>query len=546
MPVATAILWAQWRTLRNRRGRGGSIWATISNIIWYGAWTLAAILLGKIVSERSGIQVIHSVLPATLLMITLYWQVIPLLMATTGASLEMRKLRAYPIPDGQLFWIEAMLRATAGIEMILILTGIGIGALLNPAYPKWAPVAILAYMVFNLLLAIGMRDLVARLIANRRVREAGFFFFAMCVALPQLLLTRRIPGGMRMLGAMGGESWRGWPWASAAHLLEGEHSLLTLAVMGFWLVWAGLFGRWQFARALKFDAGDASSSSPPTVARRGLMERFYRLPAALLPDPLGALVEKEFRTLTRSSRFRVVFLMGFTFGLMIWLPMALGYGGGYGGHRPGLADSSQGLPFIARNYLTVVSVYSLLLLSESCFWNAFGFDRSAAQFYFLAPVPFKTVLIAKNIASLFFIAAEISAIAIVCVALGLPMGSQKLLEAVAVAAIMSLFLLSAGNIHSVRQARGVNPANSFRTASAGRIQATLLLLYPLIFSPIALAFYARFSYDSEFAFFAVLAVDACIGAITYFISLRSAVETAEGTKESMIAALSTADGPIAA
>ena len=41
------------------------------------------------------------------------------------------------------------------------------------------------------------------------------------------------------------------------------------------------------------------------------------------------------------------------------------------------------------NYLTVVSVYSLLLLSEVCFWNSFGFDRSAAQIYFLAPVPFR-------------------------------------------------------------------------------------------------------------------------------------------------------------
>jgi ABC-2 type transport system permease protein len=541
MPVAAAILWAQWRTLRNRRGLGGSLWSTLSGSIWYGAWALAAMLLGKIVSEESNTQVIHSILPATLLMITLYWQVIPLLMATTGASLEMRKLRPYPIPDGQLFWIEAMLRATAGIEMILLLFGIAVGAPVNPAYPKWAPAGLLAFIVFNLFLAIGMRDLVARLVANRRVREAGFVFLAMGVALPQLILTRRVPGTMRMLGALGGESWRGWPWTAAARLLEGDHSPIILAVMAFWILWAGLFGRWQFSRSLKFDA-DTAASSAPSVARSGLMERFYRLPSTLLPDPLGVLVEKEFRTLTRSSRFRVVFLMGFTFGLMIWLPMALGYGG----HRHGLAQGTGSLPFMARNYLTVVSVYSLLLLSESCFWNSFGFDRSAAQFYFLAPVPFRTVLLAKNIASLFFIAAEISAVAFVCVALGLPVGSQKLIEAIVVAAVMSLFLLSAGNIHSIRNARGVNPANSFRTVAAGRIQATLFLLYPLIFSPIALAFYARYAFDSEFAFFAVLAVDAAMGAVTYLISMRSAVESAEGTKESMIAALSTADGPIAA
>ena len=254
------------------------------------------------------------------------------------------------------------------------------------------------------------------------------------------------------------------------------------------------------------------------------------------------LIEKEFRFLMRSSRFRLVFLMGFTFGLLIWLPMALGYGGHRFGARPGMG----GLPFIARNYLTVVSVYSLLLLSETCFWNIFGFDRSAAQFYFLAPVSFTKVLIAKNLTSLFFVAAEISAVTLVCVTFGLPMDIQKLAEAVAVAGVMSIFLLSAGNLQSIREARGVNPANSFRSGAAGRVQAMLFLVYPVIFSPIALAYIARYAFDSEAAFFVILAVDAIIGAVVYSIALQSAVASAESTKEYMVAALSMADGPIAA
>ncbi len=67
--------------------------------------------------------------------------------------------------------------------------------------------------------------------------------------------------------------------------------------------------------------------TPPTPAipkpsrRSWWIEWFYRLPSALLKDPLGALIEKEFRFLVRSPRFRLVFLMGFTFGLVIWLPM---------------------------------------------------------------------------------------------------------------------------------------------------------------------------------------------------------------------------------
>src|SRR5580692_6190574 len=125
MPVATAILWAQLRTLRNHRGRRGSgVWSSIVSVIWYGMWVLFAAALGRVISESGNAVLIHNVLPAGLMMAMLYWQVIPLLLATTGASLELRKLRVYPIPESQLFWIEAMLRVTAGIEMILLLAGI--------------------------------------------------------------------------------------------------------------------------------------------------------------------------------------------------------------------------------------------------------------------------------------------------------------------------------------------------------------------------------------------------------------------------------------
>ncbi len=104
--------------------------------------------------------------------------------------------------------------------------------------------------------------------------------------------------------------------------------------------------------------------------------------------------------------------MGFTFGLVIWLPIAFG--------RSGASRS-----FLGGNYLTVVSVYSLLLLSEVCFWNSFGFDRSAAQIYFLAPVPFSRVLIGKNLSALLFIVLEILAVTAVCAVLGMPLESGE-------------------------------------------------------------------------------------------------------------------------
>src|ERR1017187_3645494 len=103
-------------------------------------------------------------------------------------------------------------------------------------------------------------------------------------------------------------------------------------------------------------------------AGRHLAEAFYRFPARWLRDPLAAIVEKELRSLARTPRYRMVFLMGFSFGLMIWLPMILG-------------NRANRNPTLSHHFLTVVCVYSLTLLGQVSFWNCFGFDRSAAAIY---------------------------------------------------------------------------------------------------------------------------------------------------------------------
>jgi ABC-2 type transport system permease protein len=191
-------------------------------------------------------------------------------------------------------------------------------------------------------------------------------------------------------------------------------------------------------------------------------------------------------------------------------------------------------------------VYSLLLLSEACFWNFFGFDRSAAQFYFLAPVSFTRVMIGKNLSALFFIMLEIGMIALVCGLLGMPLKPINLAESFGVAGVITIFLLAAGNQLSIRQPRAMNPAASFRSGTAGRVQAVLFLIYPIAFLPVGLAYLARYAFASEGAFFAVLAADAALAAVVYKLSLDSAVLAAERLKEPMVTALSRGDGPITA
>jgi ABC-2 type transport system permease protein len=531
MTQAGAILWAQWRTLYNFYPRRGVAWTAVVGVIWYGLWTVAAIAFLRVFSNPDELPVIRIALPGGLLLLFLYWQVVPLLLATTGSSLDLRKLRSYPIPENQLFSIEVLLRITAGIEVVLLLAGCTIGALLNPALPKWSLLAAVLYITFNLVIAVGLRDLLSRLLARKRIRELVFFLVILSAALPQLILARRgmVSPQLRLLIAR--DSWAGWPWTASAHLLLGTQVALSIAVLLAWTLAALAFSRWQFSRTLSFDA-EAANAQASRGAKRGFMEGFYRLPSAVLRDPLGALVEKEFRFLVRAPRFRLVFLMGFTFGLVIWLPMVFVPRGPLGG-------------FFYQNYLTVVSVYSLMLMSEVCFWNSFGFDRSAAQFYFLAPVSFARVLVGKNLTAAFFMLLEISMVTLVCVLLRMPLDARRLAEAYGVAGVAMILLFSAGNLLSVHQARGVNPGNSFRTGAAGRLQAMLFAVYPVTFAPIALAYLARYAFNSQIALYVVLATDAAAGLIFYRVTLESAVQAADRVKEKMVAALSAGDGPIA-
>jgi ABC-2 type transport system permease protein len=533
MNQARAILWAQWRTVRNFYPRAGVAWTAIIGFLWYGFWVIAAVAAGRVIANPASLGFIHTALPGALLIVLLYWQVVPLLMAATGASLDLRKLQAYPIPVSQMFSIEVMLRVTSGIEMVLVLAGIAVGLLLNPELPKFCALAVVPYVLFNLFLAVGVRDLLMRALARKRLRELLVFLFVMLMTLPQLLLTRgSISGPTRLL--LAGDSWSGWPWSAAANLAQGIDAWNALAVLLMWTITAGLFGRWQFTRTLAFDADAASSRDTRPNPRQGMLESFFRLPSTILPDPVGALVEKEIRVLARSPRFRLVFLMGFTFGLVMLLPMSMSRGG-------------MSASFLGGNYLTAVSVYSLLLLSEACFWNSFGFDRSAAQIYFLAPVPFSRVLIGKNLSAIFFIAIEILAVTLMCGLMRTAITPLKIAEAYSVAAVVTIFLLAAGNVLSIRQARGANPATQFRSKAAGRVQAMLVIIYPIAFIPVALAYLARWAIDGypQTAFFGVLLFDAIAGLIIYRVALDSAVETAERIKEQMIAALSSAEGPIA-
>jgi ABC-2 type transport system permease protein len=526
-----AIVWVQWRALVNQylhSSRGAWIWITLLLLLaWYGLWVFGALAVYALASDPEKLPMLERALPGGLFLMFGYWQIVPVMLVSSGLSLDLNRLLIYPMPTGRLFGIEVLLRLTTAPEMVIITSGLAVGLAQNPALPWRAPLPLLLFTAFNLLLSAGLRDLLTRLMARRYLREAVVIVLVLLAAAPQLLLRSGVGEGPREL-AGSGFGWF-WPWTLTASPSVGHATFGAAGLLLAWTAAAWLFGRWQFERTLRFDSVSAHSRTGKTGARSALLERLIRLPSVLFKDPLAVLIEKELRILTRAPRFRLLFIMGFSFGLMIWLPMAMGQD----------PDSP-----VRGNYLTLVSAYALLLLGEVCFWNTFGMDRTAVANYFVAPVPLATVILARNLASAVFVALEVALVCFVCFLLRLPVSPAAIFETCAVIAVLSVFLFAMGNIISTRHPRPVNPAQSWRNSSGGRIQILLLLAYPLIGSPILLAYGARYAFEEELAFYGVLLIDLIAGLVTYVVSLESAASYAQLHSEEITHALSQSQGPV--
>jgi len=533
--MIAAILRAQLLSMRVG-GRRNAIFSLITGLVWYGFWCGVAAGV-YFAARRAGAALLEQALPIGLLLMLLFWQVIPVLSASFGSALDMRKLLVYPAPHDKLFLVEVLLRLTTGFEMVLVSAGAVAGLLRNGAAGGWAAaprilLPLLTFLVFNLLLASGLRSLLERLLSRRRVREVVVILMLLAFTLPRIALVMgarpKSLGGFGVLAHV-----PGLPWVAVSNAMLGQSELWSLTILAAWTLAAAGFGRTQFERNLRYDAVaaqatplDAAPSSKPSWS-----DRFYRLPALLFGDPLAALIEKELRSLARTPRFRMVFVMGFSFGLMVWLPLVLG-------------RQSERVGFLEENFLVAVSVYALTLLGQVTYWNCFGFDRSAVQIYFAAPQPIAVTLRAKNIASLIVVYLEVLVLTGLTWVLHVGVSLGKIAETLLVVGVCAFYMLAFGNISSVHYPRALTPDRVSQGGASSRFQAFVFILYPLALLPVFLAYLARYAFDSQTAFAAVLALAAALGGGLYGLAMESAVKTATTNRERILVDLSRGEGPV--
>ena len=333
-----ALVLVQYRSLWNTlRGEGGRLRLTGSilfGVFWYGVWTLAAFGAAAI-PNLIGREDVEGALAGILLFALAYWQLAPLMTLSLGVSLEMSKVSIYPVSPLTLFAAECLLRLGTGAEIVLLLGGLFVG-LVTAGSPHAIALgaAFLLFGAFNVFLSAGIRNLIERLFQRRRVREIALIALIGCAILPQVLIwSKAARGSMRSFFL----STRGIPYwvlpSGVAGKAGGDAGEWTdWILLSAMVVAAAFFGYRQFLVGYRrLQVGGAEGESMGGRGKVKLTERLLRRLTAPFGDPVGALLEKELKYLWRSPRFRLPFFMGFTFGVIAWVPIMRKWHDSFGG-----------------------------------------------------------------------------------------------------------------------------------------------------------------------------------------------------------------------
>lgn len=529
-----AITWAQFRITRNHlpRTNVGAVLLGIVGLIWYGGFVALAVMFSMLLAT-SPIQGLQKWLSTGLLCVFAFWQLVPLFTLAGGWSLQLNRLLPYPIRHRTLFTIEVLLRITTAPEMVIILIGSVVGLLRNPAVGLTA-FALLLFIPLNLFLSLAVREWVLQAFARNKFREIFTILIVSIGIIPQILT--RTPLGHRVLPYfLRAANSVGTPWREVAVLSLGTRSwYIDFVFIAAWSYVCYLLARRNFEKGLlreeAFRAGaTATELAPGRVRKPSAFAGLADLPNRLFKDPLAALLQKEYRSLLRMPRFRVMFGMACVFSVFVFVPLTLN----------GARHRSS---FMSNNFLVVTTLYGLLILSDSLLLNVFGFDRLATQIYFVSPIPFRTVLIAKNLTAITFVVIQSVSVVIVAAVVRIVLTPINVLNAVAAAAVVGIFFISVGNMTSISMARPLNPAETFRKSAGGKMQLWLLVCAAGMCVLVGFGLLARYALDSDWAMFGVLAVELIIGYIVYRIATESAIEKSESEREQLIDALSKGAG----
>jgi ABC-2 type transport system permease protein len=428
--------------------------------------------------------------------VLLYWQLFPVMATAFTENFDSSNFLRFPIRYRAYFFIRMVYGALDPTTLIgsLWLVGIAVGVgIADPALFPWAALLLATFGALNILLARMIFAWIERWLARRKTREILGIVFLLFIISVQF-----IGPVMNRYGNRHGQHSRVVIPGVAVNLLPAEKftppGLIGAALgaasegnpaiaLGSWALecgYAAIF-LWLLDLRLRaqFRGENLSESAAPRSAaakEKATVREGLALPG--FSPPVAAVFEKELRYLSRSGPM----LFNLAMPLVILAIFLLGPANSarYPGtirHRPDFAAFAFPLGL----------AYAVLILSN-LMYNCFGTEGAGVQFYFVAPVRFRQILLAKNLIHGSLIAFE-ACLLWVAVSLVLHRPTVGMtLATLAAALFAALVNFSVGDLFSLYSAKKFDYAVFGRQRASGTTALAVFGVQIVVFGICALTF----------------------------------------------------------
>jgi ABC-2 type transport system permease protein len=399
----------RWRILRNSMKTKGPRWDLIGLVVSsiFGIVFVIGLSFAFYAGTAAFLQSGREKWMALLYWaIFLWWQVMPIFVAGVSPTFSFRSLLRFPLKFSA-FYLIALAYGLADSAAVAALCWIlAMAAGVATARLELLPVMLVGsalFIVLNVALERLLGAWLEKLLAKRRSRELFFGLFLLLIVGLQFLgpAVERYaktagPVFGRILpyfGAFPG-SLAGGAVADAAARNWGPVLLSLAGLAGYALLFGGLLWR---RLAIQYRGEELSETAAPAQAARkrgAVAAAAGTADSSFLPPRIAALWGKEARYLFRNG-FAVISLI---FPPMLVLFFSVQFAGSH----------SESLRHLSPDaFFPGMMAYVLLILMAASY-NCFAFEGRGMQTYFMLPLRFREVLLAKNLMQVSLLVSEMA------------------------------------------------------------------------------------------------------------------------------------------
>lgn len=473
--------------------------------------------------------------------IFLYWQLFPVMATAFAENFDASNFLRFPLSYRAYFLMRLVygsLDPTTLVALVWLLgMAVGIGAAAPLLFP-WAAIVLAGFAAFNILLGRAIFSWIERWLARRKSREIlGIFFFLFIISFQFISpLTQYY---LHRYGKFHRPEVSGWvteflavdrflpPGLASAALSRAIQSDFAVALGAFVLlcVYSAAFLALVNVRLrAQYSGENLSEAAAPSAVLSGKQSVRVGWTVRGLSGPVAAIIQKEFSYLSRSGPMLFTFVMPAVILLIF---------------RFSFVNAPRGGVFLERHMdlaFPVGAAYALLILSN-VIYNSFGADGVGVQFFFMSPVRFRDILLAKNLAHGAILTLEMAFVWLIASIMFRPPAFDLTVATLAGALFAALVHFIAGDLMSLYSPKKFDYAVFGRQRASGATGLVSLGVQIVVFGLVGIALFAAFRFKNVWlaTFLLLLFAAAALRGYIYALSRFDAI--AIGRRESMIAEL---------